>query len=175
VLDAIWWVHGAWENVSPETIKKCFRHAGFLVSSTEEEMMGGEDDNLDDEINCLPEEYRSQLSNIRDVTIFDNILEVHDDVAGNVDNVLDKVMTSSEVNCEEASSDEEVETSVCEEPLIHLRAIYCVQELERYAFSYNQPELTETLFGLQRKIEREWANSKMKSKRQCLVTLIKNK
>jgi hypothetical protein len=24
VLHAVWWVHGAWESVSPETIKKCF-------------------------------------------------------------------------------------------------------------------------------------------------------
>jgi hypothetical protein len=93
-------------------------------------MMGGEEDNLDDEINCLPEEYRSQLPDIRDVTMFDNILEVHDDVAGNVDNVLDKVI-SSEVNCEEASSEEAIETSVCEEPPTHQRSIHCVQELER--------------------------------------------
>jgi hypothetical protein len=40
VLDAIWLVHGAWENVSPETIKKCFRHAGSVVSSIEEEDEG---------------------------------------------------------------------------------------------------------------------------------------
>jgi hypothetical protein len=120
---------------------------------------------LDDEINCLPEEYQSQLPDIRDVTMFDNILEVHVDVAGHVHNVLDKVMTSSEVDCEEASSEEEVETSVCEEPRAHQKAIHCVQELEHYAFTYNQPELIETLFGLRHKIEREWANSKMKSKR----------
>jgi hypothetical protein len=125
-------------------------------------MRGGEEDNLHDEINCLPEEYRSQLSDIRDVITFDNILAVHDDVAGNV-NVLDKVMISSEVDCEEASLEEEVETSVCEEPPTHHRAIHCVQELERYAFAYNQPELIETLFGLRRIIEREWANSKMNS------------
>jgi hypothetical protein len=41
ILDAIQWVHWAWENVSPETIKKFFRHAGFVVSSTEEEDEGG--------------------------------------------------------------------------------------------------------------------------------------
>jgi hypothetical protein len=40
VLNAIWWVHGAWENVSPEAVKKCFQHAGFVVSSTEEEDEG---------------------------------------------------------------------------------------------------------------------------------------
>jgi hypothetical protein len=149
VLDAIRWVHGAWGNVLPETIKKCFRHAAFVVSSTEEVDEGCEEDNLDDGINCLPEEHRSQLSDIRYVTMFDNILEVHDDVAGNVDNVLDKVMTSTSlVDCEEASSEEEVEVSVCEEPPTHQRALHCVQELEHYAFAYNQPELIETLFGL---------------------------
>jgi hypothetical protein len=86
-------------------------------------------------------------------------------------------MTSSEFDCEEESSEEEVKTSFREEPPTHPTAINCVQELERYAFAYNQLELIETLFGLRRKIEREWANSKMKSKRQCLVTdfLIKNK
>jgi hypothetical protein len=79
-------------------------------------------------------------------------------------------MTSSGVDCEVASSEEEVDTSVCEEPPIHQKAIHCVQELQHYAFTYNQPELIGTLFGLRRKIEREWANSKMKSRRQCLVT-----
>jgi hypothetical protein len=73
---------------------------------------------LDDKINCLPEECQSQLPDIRDVTMFDIIREVHDDVAGNVD-VVDKVMTSSETDCEEASSEEEVETSVCKEPPHH--------------------------------------------------------
>jgi hypothetical protein len=90
-------------------------------------------------------------------TMFDNILEVHDDVAGNVDNVLDKVMTS-EADCEEESLEEEVETSVCEEPPTHQTAIHCVKELERYAFTYNQAELIETLFGLRRIIKREWVN-----------------
>jgi hypothetical protein len=41
-------------------------------------MRGGEGDNLDDEINCLLAEYRSQPPDIRDVTMFDSILEVHD-------------------------------------------------------------------------------------------------
>jgi hypothetical protein len=84
---------------------------------------------LDDEINCLPEEYWCQLSDIRDVTMFDNILEVHNVVAGNVNNVLDKVMTTSEDDCEEESFEKEVETSACKEPPTHQRAIHCVQEL----------------------------------------------
>jgi hypothetical protein len=37
MLDAIRWVHGAWENVSAETKKKCFQHAVFVVSSNEED------------------------------------------------------------------------------------------------------------------------------------------
>jgi hypothetical protein len=37
MLDAMRWVHGAWGNVSAETIKKCFRSAGFVVSSNEED------------------------------------------------------------------------------------------------------------------------------------------
>jgi hypothetical protein len=80
------------------------------------------------------------------------------------------VKTSSEVDYEE------VETSVCEEPPAHQRAIHCVQELQRYSFAYNQPELIETLFGLRHEIESKWANSKTKSKSKCLMTdfLIKN-
>jgi hypothetical protein len=73
------------------------------VSSPEEKDEGGKEDKLDDETDCLPEELRSQLPDIRDVTMIDSILDVHDDVAGNVDNVLDKVMASSEADCEEAS------------------------------------------------------------------------
>ena len=37
VLDAIRWIHGAWMDVSKETIVKCFHHAGFVPQSTEEE------------------------------------------------------------------------------------------------------------------------------------------
>jgi hypothetical protein len=57
---------GTWGlgKCSPETIKKCFRHAGFVANSTEEEDEGGEEDNLDDEINCLLEEYQCQLPDI---------------------------------------------------------------------------------------------------------------
>jgi hypothetical protein len=50
--------------------------------------------------------------------MFDNILEVHDDAAGTVDNVLDKMMTSSDAVCEESSETEKL--SAYEEPLTHL-------------------------------------------------------
>jgi hypothetical protein len=51
---------------------------------------------LHEEINCLPEEYRNQLPVVQALSTFDNIQKFHDDVAGTVDNVLDKMMTSSD-------------------------------------------------------------------------------
>jgi hypothetical protein len=47
-------------------------------------------------------------------------------------------MASSEVDCEEASSEEEVETSVCEEPTTHQTTIDCVQELEQLSLTSSQ-------------------------------------
>jgi hypothetical protein len=61
VLDAIWWIHGTWAEVSPQTVAKCFRHSGFMADSVEDEEGGKKEDNLHEEINCFPEEYRNQL------------------------------------------------------------------------------------------------------------------
>jgi hypothetical protein len=160
VLDAIPWVHGALAEVSPQTVAKCFRHSGFMADSVEDEEEGKEEDNLLEEINCLPEEYRNQLPDVQALSTFDNILEVHDNAAGTVDNVLDKMMTSSDTVCEKSSKTEEL--SVYEEPPTHKRAAQCVQELERHAFAHNQPEMVESLFGLRRKLETEWTSSKIK-------------
>jgi hypothetical protein len=90
------------------------------------------------------------------------LLEVHDDAAGTIDNALEKVMTSNDAVRKESSEEEKL--SVYEEPPTQLRAAQCVQELERYAFAHNQPEIVETFFGLRQKLEREWANSEIKAK-----------
>jgi hypothetical protein len=47
-------------------------------------------------------------------------------------------------------------------------AAQCVQELERYAFAHNQPEVVETLFGLRQKLEREWTNCKIKKSKKSV-------
>jgi hypothetical protein len=93
VLDAIRWVHGAWAEVRPQTVVKCFRHSGFMADSVKDEEEGKEEDNMIEEINCLPDEYRNQLPDVQARSTFDNILEVHDDVPGTADNVLDKMTT----------------------------------------------------------------------------------
>jgi hypothetical protein len=67
------------------------------------------------------------------------------------------MITSSEAVCEESSKEEEL--SVYEEPPTHQMVVQCPQKLEWYAFVHNQPEFVETLFGLQRNLEREWTNS----------------
>jgi hypothetical protein len=80
------------------------------------------------------------------------------------------MVTSSDAVCEESSK--EAELSVYEEPPTHKRAVQCIHKLEWYAFAHNQPEMVETLFRLQRKLEREWTSTKIKAKKQCLVTNI---
>jgi hypothetical protein len=67
-----------------------------MADSAEDEEEGKEEVNLLEEINCLPDEYRNQLPDVQALLTFDNILEVHEDAAGTVDNVLDKMMTSSD-------------------------------------------------------------------------------
>jgi hypothetical protein len=94
VLDAIQWIHGAWA-VSPQTIAKCFRHSGFVADFVDYEGEGKKKTKLHEEMNCLSEEYRSQLPDVQALSPFDNILEVHNDAAGTIDNVLDKMMTSN--------------------------------------------------------------------------------
>jgi hypothetical protein len=123
---------------------------------------------LHEKINCLPEEYRNQLPDVEALSTFDNILEVHDNAAGTIDTVLDKMTTSNDAVCEESSEEEEL--SVYEEPPTHQRALQCVQELERHAFAHNQPEMVETLFRLRQKLEGEWTSYMIEAKRQCPVT-----
>ncbi|KDR09073.1 hypothetical protein L798_01345 [Zootermopsis nevadensis] len=65
VLDAIRWIPGAWAEVSPQTIAKCFRHAGFMADFIEDEGEGMEEDSFHEEINCLPEEYRNQIPDVQ--------------------------------------------------------------------------------------------------------------
>ena len=118
---------------------------------------------------CLPEVLRSELSDVSVFSDFDNVLEVHDDVPGTIDGVLQKVISSEE----RLSSEEEEEETVAvpKEPPTHQKAVQCINELERYVFVlYNQPEMIETLFGLCRKIESEWARSKIEKSKQSLVT-----
>ncbi|XP_021928999.1 tigger transposable element-derived protein 6-like [Zootermopsis nevadensis] len=61
VLDAIRWILGAWAEVSHQTIAKCFRHAGFMADSIEDEEEGMEEDSFHEEINCLPEEIATKF------------------------------------------------------------------------------------------------------------------
>ena len=97
----------------------------------------------------------------------DNVLEVHDDVPGTIYGVLQKVIYSEE----RLSSEEEETVAVPKEPPTHQKAVQCINELERYvSVLYNQPEMIETLFGLRRKIESEWAPLKIEKSKQSLVT-----
>jgi hypothetical protein len=52
------------------------------MADFEYEEEGKEKDNLLDELKCLPEEHCNQRSDAQVLSTFDNILEVHDDVAG---------------------------------------------------------------------------------------------
>jgi hypothetical protein len=83
---------------------------------------------LHEEINCFPEGYRNQLPDVQAVSTFGNILQFQDDVDGTIDDVLDKMMTSSEAVCEESSKEEEL--SVYEEPPTHQMVVQCPQKLE---------------------------------------------
>ncbi|KAJ4426087.1 hypothetical protein ANN_26896 [Periplaneta americana] len=92
LLDAIHWIHGAWKDLSQETIVKFFRHARFLLEPREGEKDNTIDEtNVSDELRCLPEVFRIELPDIDVLGNFGNILEVHDDVSDTIEGVL-KVM-----------------------------------------------------------------------------------
>ena len=183
ILDAIKWIHGAWKDVSQDTIMKCFRHAGFLQEATTATEDGNatennappetraviEDISLSEEMELLPEVYRSQLPSIEAIGNFDDILEVHEDVPDTAQELLEKVLSTDDKN-EESSSDEEETISVPESPPTHQRALECIKELENYAFTHGQPQIIEVLFGLERDIQKQWALSKIKKTKQCLLT-----
>ena len=112
ILDAIKWIHGAWEYVSQDTIMKCFRHAGFLQEATTATEVRNaienneatetraviEDITLSEEMEFLPEVYRSQLPSIEAIGNFNDKLEVHEDVAYTAEDVLEKVLSTDDKN-----------------------------------------------------------------------------
>jgi predicted sugar kinase len=92
-----------------------------MADSVEGEEEGKEEDNLLEEINCLPDEYRNQLPDVQALSTFENILEVDDDAAGTVVNVLDKMMTSGNDVRDESSEEEEL--SVCTKNRLTIRGL----------------------------------------------------
>ena len=45
VLDAVYWIHSAWQETTPQTIMNCYRHAGF---PNEKQIVVAADDREDD-------------------------------------------------------------------------------------------------------------------------------
>ncbi|PSN37106.1 hypothetical protein C0J52_12588 [Blattella germanica] len=169
-------------GISKSTVSNINKNSAAIIDAWEnncksDENVGQEnEDNLLDEISCLPEEYRNQLPDVELISTFDNILEVHEDVGETVEHVLQKVISSEVNNSDESSEENEDEGATRGEkndivfPPTHERAIECVKELERYAFKHNNPGMIETVFGLRRAVENEWTKSKIREKKQCLMT-----
>ena len=58
VLDAVYWIGGAWQETKEETIRKCFRKGGFNVDTEESDVI----EERDDELRTLIEEINAGSS-----------------------------------------------------------------------------------------------------------------
>jgi hypothetical protein len=95
VLHAVRWVSSAWEQISRETIVKCFRRAGFNYHEEESEERE-EDTGLNEVIRCLPLDVQKNVASVDEMESGDADLIIHEEVPSTPDEVLEEIFQKME-------------------------------------------------------------------------------
>jgi hypothetical protein len=112
VLHAVRWVSSAWEQISRETIVKCFRRAGFNYHEEESEECE-EDTGLNKVIRSLSLDVQKNLVYVDEMESGDADI-IHEKMPSTPNEVLEEIFQKmveqpviEELNCENGDSDED--------------------------------------------------------------------
>lgn len=161
LLDAIEMITTAWARVSPDTIKKCFSHAGFGKFST----LNTADDDSDDELDNLP---LARLSSVEaTVTDWETYVNIDDQVI-TTDNLTDNEIIESVLQTQEKEDEEEEEDCNLREIPKTRDALCALTTLKQYClFGEGQNNLdVEGIMKMEYTLQRA-QNTKLK---QCSIT-----
>jgi hypothetical protein len=90
VLHAIRWLSSAWEEISSETIAKCFGLVGFC-NSGEQDQETEHDSRLNQMICSLPLKLQKDLVSVNDVESYNADVIIHEEIACTPDDILEEI------------------------------------------------------------------------------------
>ena len=160
VLDAIRWLVCSWNSVTQNTIRMCFRDAGFiksslqnLVSITDEKVSDDFNDNFNDIFDCLVEiPWLVDVCSASDFINIDNNTPVHADTVNSTHEGLLNLVLQPNSATSVVEDDEEDATEFESPPLTWTEAIHCVQQLRNFVLR-EASHLTDSMLDLEAKLE----------------------
>lgn len=159
VLDAIYFINNAWQQVTTTTVTNCFKSAGFghNLPLRQDEFDPEDDVPLADlrEISKLLLECRLE-GEPEDFVLIDDDLDVEDDVGAIVDSVTDIAETETDSEVEDHEQLEETNINSYHE------AHTSIENLKIFAAKKNDGEAVELLVNLQTRFQTKSFFSKTK-------------
>ncbi|XP_031340904.1 tigger transposable element-derived protein 4-like [Photinus pyralis] len=138
VLDAINLIHKSWQKISRQTIKNCYKHAGFYSPSTDEEY--DSDDDLPLHTWLINQQRTTtpgtSTSGNHGVAIEDNVVDefvtVDDCVITSEFLTDDEIMSAVIEEYEDNNSDTEDEDSTEDATVTNASAVQCLREIRKF-------------------------------------------
>ncbi|CAG4994644.1 unnamed protein product [Parnassius apollo] len=160
LLDAIEMTTIAWARVTPDTIKKCFSHAGFGKFLN----LNTTDDDSDDELDNLP---LARLSSAEaTVTDWETYVNIDDQVIA-TDNLTDNEIIESVLQTQEKEDEEEEDCNLNEIPTTR-DALCAITTLKMY-FLFGEGQNNLDIEGIM-KMEYTLQSGQKTKLKQCTIT-----
>lgn len=160
ILDAIYWLNNAWNEVEESTISKCFANAGFINidsndSQSECDNDGNGDDQSDIEEDDIPLAVLKQSKNLfgcefHELVNLDNGVNTCDESEKNWDLPASELLKGNEIDSEsDSESEAENEKNVCS---VYEAKNY-IQELKFFAMHHGMSDLLSDVMSSSDKVE----------------------
>jgi hypothetical protein len=146
MLHAVRWLSSAWEEISSETIVKCFGLVGFC-NSGEQDQETEDDSGLNQVIGSLPLNLQKDLASVNDIKSCDADVIIHDEITCTSDDILEQIFKGMDKkeegqNCNnsDVKGDSDIVTTNHVRPIpSHNEVLNCVSQLLTYS-STHQPQ-----------------------------------
>lgn len=153
LLDIVYFIHKAWEQVSAQTVKNCFRKAGFRINdmSSDDSCWTAEDE--------LPHSALAQFSNVinrvqsqiqvdvEDYISLDNDIVINDE---DVEHISTEMLIASQESLANSSEDELESEIEIEDKLTSSKEAYlAIKKLKAFSLNRSDIESIKMLTDLQ--------------------------